>query len=61
MIVIESCFQTYSYNQHSFDPLDFGSIISADVIKAKFKLEDVIVEGLCLPPRDRRQCKDINK
>ena len=54
-------FQTYSYNQYSFDPLDFGSVLSADLIKAKFKLEDVVLEGLCLPERERRQCKDINK
>ena len=54
-------FQTYSHNQYSFDPLDFGSVLSADVIKAKFKLGDVILEGLCLPERQRNQCRDINR
>ena len=42
--------------------LDVGVLLSADVIKSKFKLEDVILsEGLCLPPNPRKQCKDLNE
>ena len=38
--------KTYAYNSYSFDPLDFGSLISSDVIKAKFKLASQKVEFL---------------
>lgn len=52
---------TYGQPQYSFDPLDFGSLTSATVIKAKFKLEDPVVRTLCLAERTRGQCKDINQ
>ena len=31
------------------------------VIKAKYKLEDVVRINLCLPPAERRQCRHINE
>ena len=34
---------------------------SASVLKAKFKLEDAVNEAMCFPPRQRRQCRDINQ
>jgi len=52
---------TYGQPQYSFDPLDFGSLTSATVIKAKFKLEDPVVRTLCLDERARGQCKNINQ
>lgn len=47
--------------QYEFDPADAGSLLSAYVIKSKFKLEDLVLEGLCLPARDRSQCREINR
>jgi len=51
---------TCAYNSYPIDPLDFGGLISADVTKAKFKLEDVIQEGICSDSITRKQCKDAN-
>ena len=48
----------YSYD---LDPIDTGVLQSASVVKAKFKLEDVVLEGLCFEPRERSQCKDVNQ
>ena len=31
------------------------------MIKSKFKVEDAVLEALCFPPRDRKQCRDINQ
>ena len=31
------------------------------VIKAKYKLEDVVRINLCLPQAERRQCRHINE
>jgi hypothetical protein len=31
------------------------------VIKAKYKLEDVVWGNLCLPQAQRRQCRNINE
>ena len=31
------------------------------VIKAKYKLEDVVRGNLCLPQAERRQCRQINE
>jgi hypothetical protein len=31
------------------------------VIKAKYKLEDLVRSNLCLPPAPRRQCRHINE
>ena len=62
-IVSESCTAqvvTYGYNSYPLDPLDFGGLISADVIKAKFKLEDIVQEALCEEVSSRRQCADVN-
>ena len=52
--------ETYGYIWYPLDPLDFGGLISADVIKAKFKLEDIIQEALCEPISARKQCADVN-
>ena len=52
---------TVGYNSYPIDPLDFGGLISADVTKAKFKLEDVILETVCSEsPAVRNQCRDAN-
>ena len=51
---------TCAYNSYPLDPLDFGGLLSADVTKAKFKLEDVIQEGICSDSITRKQCKDVN-
>ena len=40
--------------------MDFGGLISADVIKAKFKLEDIVQEALCENISSRKQCRDVN-
>ncbi len=53
--------RTYAHNSYPLDPLDFGGLISADVIKAKFKLEDVVYENLCQDSQARRQCADVNQ
>jgi len=53
--------KTYSTPQYDLDLFDAGVLISASVIKAKFKLEDVVRESLCVPMIERRQCKDINQ
>ena len=62
-IVSESCnaqVVTYGHNSYPLDPLDFGGLISADIIKAKFKLEDIVQEALCEEVSTRRQCADVN-
>jgi hypothetical protein len=51
---------TYSQCQFESSIIDTDTLFSASVIKAKFKLEDVVRESLCLPPVERRQCMDIN-
>ena len=52
---------TCGYNSYPIDPLDFGGLISADVTKAKFKLEDVILDNVCSEsPVVRNQCRDVN-
>ena len=51
--------KTYGYNLYPIDPLDFGGLISAEIIKAKMKLEDVVQRGICKKQR-RKQCKDVN-
>eukprot|EP00088_Acartia_fossae_P066944 TRINITY_DN8320_c0_g1_i1.p1 TRINITY_DN8320_c0_g1~~TRINITY_DN8320_c0_g1_i1.p1 ORF type:complete len:442 (-),score=86.14 TRINITY_DN8320_c0_g1_i1:90-1340(-) len=53
--------KTYSTPNYDLDVFDAGVLISASVIKAKFKLEDVVRDSLCVPIIERRQCKDINK
>ena len=48
--------------QYSSSLLDADVLLSADVIKAKFKLEDVVLsEGLCQPVGQRSQCRDLNQ
>ncbi|XP_023337662.1 uncharacterized protein LOC111708496 [Eurytemora carolleeae] len=51
---------TYSQPQYDLDLFDAATLKSASVIKAKFKIEDVLRENLCLPEVPRKQCKDIN-
>ena len=52
---------TCGYNSYPIDPLDFGGLISADVTKSKFKLEDVILDNVCSEtPVVRNQCRDVN-
>jgi len=46
--------------QYESNVADADILISAKVIKAKFKLEDVVRETLCLDEVPRRQCMDIN-
>ena len=52
--------KTWGYLSYPLDPLDFGGLISADMIKAKYKLEDVILEKMCEETKPRNQCADIN-
>merc|ERR1712215_370478 len=56
----QSVVSTYSQPQYDSNVADANPLYSASVIKAKFKLEDVVRESLCLPEVTRRQCKDIN-
>jgi len=51
---------TFSQPQYESSPIDVGILISASVIKAKFKLQDSVREALCLSPVERKQCMDIN-
>jgi len=52
--------KTYSTPEYDWDAFDAGVLTSASVIKAKFKLEDVVRENLCVPVLERRQCKYVN-
>jgi len=52
--------QTWGLLSYSLDPLDFGGLLSADMIKAKYKLEDVILEKMCEEAKPRNQCADVN-
>ncbi len=48
--------------QYPSSLLDVGVLLSADVMKSKFKLEDVVLsDGLCQSVAERKQCKDINE
>jgi dienelactone hydrolase len=51
---------TFSQPQYDSSVADANTLQSASVIKAKFKLEDVVRESLCLPEVPRKQCMDIN-
>lgn len=51
---------TYSQPQYDTSIADADILYSAKVIKAKFKLEDVVREVLCLPLQPRKQCMDVN-
>jgi len=51
---------TFCQPQYESSVADANTLYSASVIKAKFKLEDVVRENLCLPEVPRRQCMDIN-
>ena len=52
--------QTWGLLSYSLDPLDFGGLLSANMIKAKYKLEDVILEKMCEEAKPRNQCADVN-
>jgi len=52
--------KTWGYLSYPLDPLDFGGLLSADMIKAKYKLEDIILEKSCEEIKERNQCADIN-
>merc|ERR1712051_368355 len=52
--------QTWGLLSYSSDPLDFGGLLSANMIKAKYKLEDVILEKMCEEAKPRNQCADVN-
>jgi len=51
---------TFSQPQYDTSIADANTLYSASVIKAKFKIEDVVREKLCLSEVPRRQCMDIN-
>ena len=51
---------TFSQPQYDSSVADANTLYSSSVIKAKFKLEDVVRESLCLPEIPRKQCMDIN-
>jgi len=53
--------KTWGYLAYPLDPLDFGGLISADMIKAKYKLEDVVVDKMCEEFKTRNQCADVNR
>lgn len=58
----EAIIKTFGHNSYPLDPLDFGGLISADVTKAKFKLEDIVKGQLCEDVSEqRRQCADVNR
>ena len=37
------------------------NLVSAPLLKAKMKLEDDILDKVCYPERQRKQCKDVNE
>ena len=39
---------TFSYNKYAFDPTEHDHLCSAEVIKAKFKMAEDVLEHLCL-------------
>jgi len=51
---------TFSQPQYDTSIADANTLYSASVIKAKFKIEDVVRESLCLAEIPRKQCMDIN-
>ena len=51
---------TFSQPQYDSSVTDSNTLQSVSVIKAKFKLEDVVRESLCLPKVPRKQSMDIN-
>ena len=51
---------TFCQPQYESSVADANILYSASVIKAKFKIEDVVRESLCLPEIPRRQCMDVN-
>jgi len=59
-VACEATVSTCSQPQYELNLADADGFNSATVIKAKFKLEDVVRESLCLPEVERKQCKDVN-
>ena len=45
---------TFSHNKYAFDPTEHDHLVSAEVIKAKFKLADEVFEHLCETEYDQR-------
>ena len=39
---------TFSHNKFAFDPTEHDHLVSAEVMKAKFKLADPVFEHLCV-------------
>ena len=39
---------TFSHNKFAFDPTEHDHLVSAEVMKAKFKLADAVFEHLCV-------------
>jgi len=52
---------TYSYNKYAFDPTEHDHLVSAEVIKAKFKMAEDVLDHLCIDYEQRLHCKDINE
>ena len=44
-----------------FRSADAGQLQSCNVIKAKFKQSDAVLDALCFPERPTSQCKDVNQ
>ena len=39
---------TYSYNKYAFDPTEHDHLCSAEVIKAKLKMAEDVLDHLCI-------------
>jgi hypothetical protein len=52
---------TYSHNKYLWNPLEHDHLLSTEVMKAKFKMADDVLDHLCLEYETRWQCKDINE
>jgi len=52
---------TYSHNRHYGGFTDHDSLVSTEVMKAKFRIADDVLKHLCIDYDKRWQCKDINE
>jgi len=52
---------TYSHNRHFGGYFDHDALVSTEVMKAKFRIADDVLDHLCLDYEKQWQCKDINE
>lgn len=51
---------TFQYNEYLEASYAENTLASANLLKTKLKLEEVVRSGLCLTPQEWLQCKDVN-